>query len=203
MAKKRTGLTRQGEATRSAIIAAAENHFALQGFAAARLEDIAEEANIRAATLLYYFSSKQTLYDEMDKAIFRAAEALITVYLADKKDPHDRLAGLIDAWLDFLAERPTAARIYQRNLAGSAMQQPPREFTGAAKERFIGIVRDGQAEAVFKNVNPEHLLYVIGGAITSFVCMESWNGRAIPQEAIEAFRATLHALVRSLLLEAK
>ena len=197
MAKKRTGLTRQGEATRNAIIAAAEKHFALQGFAATRLEDIADDANIRAATLLYYFSSKQALYDEMDKAIFLSAEALITSYLANCSSPHDRLVGLINAWLDFLVSRPTAARIYQRNLAGSSMQHPPREFSGPAKERFVSIIRDGQASSAFKDINPGHILYIIGGGIVNFVCLETWNNNSIPEQAIASFRKTLHSLAHS------
>lgn len=199
MAKKRTGLTQQGEATRTAIIAAAEKHFARQGFAATRLEDIAEDANIRAATLLYYFSSKQALYDEMDKAIFRSAEELISSYSASASHPYERLVALINAWLDFLVSRPTAARIYQRNLAGSSMQHPPREFSGAAKERFLNIIRDGQSSAVFKAINPSHFLYIIGGGIVNFVCMETWNSGASPEDATASFRETLHGLAQSLL----
>lgn len=194
-------MTRQGEATRNAIIAAAEKHFALQGFAATHLEDIAEEADIRAATLLYYFPSKQALYDEMDKAIFRSAEALITTYLTGRTDPYDKLIRLIDAWLDFLVARPTAARIYQRNMAGSGMQHPPREFSGPARERFVSLVREGQSSSAFRSVDPNHLLYIVGGGIVNFVCMETWNSNAIPEASIASFRATLHALVRSLLVE--
>lgn len=201
LAKKRDGLTQQGEATRQAIIVAAEKHFAKQGFAATRLEDIAEDANIRAATLLYYFSSKQALYDEMDKAIFRSAEEIIKSYLLGCDTPHDRLVALTNAWLDFLTARPSVAKIYQRNLAGSSMQHPPREFSGAAKDRFINIVSTGQSAGVFRQTEPTHLLHIIGGSIISFVCMESWKGAPIPEASVEAFRATLHALVRLLLIQ--
>jgi len=193
-------LTLQGEATRNAIIVAAEKHFAKQGFSATRLEDIADDANIRSATLLYYFSSKQALYDEMDKAIYRSAEELINSYLSDHNNPQDKLVALMDACLDFLASRPSAARIYQRNLAGSSMQHPPREFSGLAKKRFVDVICEGQSTSAFKDINPTHLLYIIGGAIINFVCMESWNGDSIPEVAIESFRGTLHTLVRSLIV---
>ena len=65
-------VTRQqrGEVTRQAILEAAERLFAEVGFAAARLEDVAEEVGIRRPSIIYYFASKQELYDEVEASIF-------------------------------------------------------------------------------------------------------------------------------------
>lgn len=52
----------QREATRVAIIAAAEIAFAERGYAGARVEAIAQAAGIRRASLFHHFADKRALY---------------------------------------------------------------------------------------------------------------------------------------------
>jgi TetR/AcrR family transcriptional regulator len=49
--------------TEQKILDAARKVFTRQGFAAARMDDIAQEAGINRALLHYYFRSKQKLFD--------------------------------------------------------------------------------------------------------------------------------------------
>ena len=56
---------RRGERTRRAILEAAENLFADQGFAETRLEDVAKAVGIRRSSLIYYFPTKPDLYDAL------------------------------------------------------------------------------------------------------------------------------------------
>ncbi len=57
------GPVTRSERTRSAILAAAEDLFAERGFAATRLEDIAERVGIKRASIVYYFKDKRELYE--------------------------------------------------------------------------------------------------------------------------------------------
>lgn len=201
---RRTGITQQGEATRQAILRAAERLFAEQGYSATRVEDIASAAGIRAATLLYYFSSKQTLYDEVDKNIFVALQEKTNSHVEKHNDPWDIITAIIDGWLEFLVDRPTAARIFQRNIAGSSMEHIPAEFSGPETTRFAQIIRDGQSTGIFRNINISHFLNIIGGSLLHFVCMERGKYRSVENEGAEEaslneFRAELHIVARSLL----
>ena len=130
-------VTRQqrGEVTRQAILEAAERLFAEVGFAAARLEDVAEEVGIRRPSIIYYFASKQELYDEVEASIFAEMHRVTQARVAGLTDPFSRLIALLDAWLDFHVTRPNAARIIQRLVADVTPRQGnPVEFSGSALE---------------------------------------------------------------------
>ena len=62
----------RGEATRQAILEAAEQLFANVGFNAARLEDVALTVGIRRPSIIYYFANKQELYDAVEADIFES-----------------------------------------------------------------------------------------------------------------------------------
>ena len=197
-------MTRQGAATRQAILTAAERHFADQGFTATRLEDVAASVDIRAATLLYYFPSKQALYDEVDKTLYLDFEREIEETVTESDDPLIQLTNLADSWLNFLYLRPTAAKIFQRNIAGETMNHPPREFHGRSTSSFRDLILKGQSSSKFKNINPYHVLHIVGGSILSFICIEQTvrpnaDDNLVSRESLEEFRATLHRVIRLLL----
>jgi len=50
---------------RDAILAAALDEFAAQGFAAARLDDVAKRAGVAKGTIYLYFADKETLFQEL------------------------------------------------------------------------------------------------------------------------------------------
>jgi AcrR family transcriptional regulator len=53
---------------RDAILAAALEQFALSGFAATRLEDVAKRADVAKGTIYLYFADKETLFEELVRA---------------------------------------------------------------------------------------------------------------------------------------
>ncbi|MEM9841751.1 MAG: TetR/AcrR family transcriptional regulator, partial [Pseudomonadota bacterium] len=59
---------RQKEAKRLALTDAALAVFSRVGFAAAKIEDVAEEAGVSKGTVYLYFESKEQLFEEMVKA---------------------------------------------------------------------------------------------------------------------------------------
>ncbi len=69
----------RAEKTREAILSAAENLFAEKGFAATRLEDVAEVVGIRRASIVYYFRDKHELYgavlDSLVQGVYLLVEA--------------------------------------------------------------------------------------------------------------------------------
>jgi AcrR family transcriptional regulator len=55
---------------REAILAAALEEFAVNGFAGTRLDDIAQRAKIAKGTIYLYFADKETLFQELLRAMF-------------------------------------------------------------------------------------------------------------------------------------
>ena len=58
----------QKEAKRTALVDAALAVFSRVGFAAAKMDDVAEEAGVSKGTVYLYFDSKENLFEEMVKA---------------------------------------------------------------------------------------------------------------------------------------
>lgn len=195
----------RGEQTRQAILDAAEQVFADLGFSTARLEDVAVVVGIRRASLVYYFRGKQELYDEVEKNIFRSLQEATTPSLVAVTDPWERMFRLVDAWFDFMVERPTAARIITRVIADIAPRAGnPVEFSDATLVLLEAIIGEGQAAGLFAPIKPVHFVNTVGASILHYVCSGNLYGRErtySPADAIEQeqFRDMLHTLARALL----
>ncbi len=66
--RKRPHSERQGE-RRRAILAAALDEFSARGFAATRLEDVAQRAGVAKGTIYLYFRDKESLLQELVRAM--------------------------------------------------------------------------------------------------------------------------------------
>src|ERR1700691_231391 len=95
------------------ILAAAERHFAAEGMAGARTEEIAAAAHANKAMLYYYFGNKRRLHRAVLENLFRQLRA---AYAAPRKEPspRDRLRALVVGYFDFLATHPNYPRLVQR-----------------------------------------------------------------------------------------
>jgi len=60
-----TGRAQKAAARRQAILAAALDEFAARGFAAARLDDVAERAGVAKGTIYVHFADKEALFQEI------------------------------------------------------------------------------------------------------------------------------------------
>src|SRR5437588_11151215 len=69
---------------RDAILAAALDEFAAQGFAAARLDDVARRAGVAKGTIYLHFRDKETLFQEIIRSVLSPVVATLeTVLRAD------------------------------------------------------------------------------------------------------------------------
>jgi AcrR family transcriptional regulator len=83
MAKRGELARRAPEARRQAILEAALGVFVAQGFAAAKLDDVAEKAGVAKGTIYLHFKDKQDLFEQMVRAavspVIERLEALAKV----------------------------------------------------------------------------------------------------------------------------
>ncbi|SFR88715.1 TetR/AcrR family transcriptional regulator [Sphingomonas jatrophae] len=161
--------TRTGS-TREELLIAAERVFARHGFAGASLDEVAEQVGIRRPSLLHHFRSKRELYDAVERRIFEELNAHLTGLEAEGA-PFERLMTLLNQWLTFMVERPTAARIILRN-SSDLISRPadPVEFSWRTVETFVRLVEEGIAAGAFRPIKPVVALNILGSAVLSFVC---------------------------------
>src|SRR5262245_59837947 len=104
-----------GIQTRAEIVAAAERRFAEQGFEATRLEDVAADVGIRRAAIFYYCRDKLELYNQVLEEVFRGALAA----LPERGSVAERLEAALVGWIDYVARRPSVARLIMREAANA------------------------------------------------------------------------------------
>lgn len=202
-ATRPTARQTRGDATRQQILDAAERIFADIGFAAARLDHVAESVGIRRPSIIYYFPGKQQLYDEVEADIFASMHAFVLNRTEGVTEPMERLLALLDAWLDFLISRPTAARIIQRLIADSAAYgNNPVRFSESALQDIEDVVAAGVASGQFHPVSAMVLLNSVAGSALHYVCNAHQLGPsrsydpAAPAQLAE-FRSMMHRLARA------
>lgn len=192
-----------GIRTRAEIIAAAERRFAEQGFRDTRLGDVAADVGIRRASLSYHFSDKEALY-----------VAVLVEVFADWSDTLpgggsvvERLEAAMDSWIDFVAERPSAARLLLRELANA---QPEKidaflRVGGAPIRWFEAAIEEGVAGGELRpRVEPQRFMSLMAAiAVVQFAAIP-WISERVPadrqdREELGRRKHEILAVARSLL----
>ena len=126
MSSNQSGGQRDAERSRRAILDAAEQLFARDGYRGASLRGIGEQAGVSRGTPGYFFGSKEDLYRAVLERVFVEVGSAIT-------DEHDRLkaaggspeqvlSGAIGVYMDFLVRRPAFVRLVEwESLNGGAV----------------------------------------------------------------------------------
>jgi AcrR family transcriptional regulator len=109
MMPRRAGRPREGSpgTTRNAILAAAQESFALSGYSGATTRDVASRAGVNVATLHYHFGTKAALYE----AVWEETLAAELIVPAARLEGGERLAQIVGALWDLGAARPALARL--------------------------------------------------------------------------------------------
>ncbi|HVK99816.1 MAG TPA: TetR/AcrR family transcriptional regulator [Dongiaceae bacterium] len=167
-------ITSKAERTRAAILASAENHFSRLGFAATRMEDIADELGMTRAALFYYFRDKQTLYDAMIADSFGALASRLGEVLVDESATiSQRLKLAVGAWVDAVVSRPNLARLVMRFIADGIDQPTQRIFVENEQVpvKFFGLFAEGRANGELKPLHddPFHAASAIIGTTVFYV----------------------------------
>jgi TetR/AcrR family transcriptional regulator len=163
----------RAERTRAAVLEAAEAIFAEKGFAATRLEDVADRVGIRRASIVYYFRDKKELYHAVLASVFGGLLEKIEAALSRPDPLPARIEAGVGAWVDYVGVRPSIARLILREVADAAPGHRPavlehtRPFFDLVRRQVFE--RDGGAIARLSPIDPVHLASTIAGATVFFV----------------------------------
>src|SRR5512134_1089065 len=163
----------KAERTRAAILAAAEHLFARRGFAATRLEDVAQAVGVKRAALFYHFRDKQELYDAVIEDAFGTLVACLDEAFSIQRPIAERIEQAVDAWVDAILARPALARLILRH-AAEAEQHPTQPLFPAA-ERLLrmgwSLFEQGRASGELQPVHddPFHAASALIGATVFYV----------------------------------
>ena len=166
--------TALGSRKREHILRAAEREFERVGFNGARMQNIADQANVPKANIHYYFKNKQALYD----AVLSNVVALWNNALApieSNDDPAVVLENYIRMKVEFSRLYPSATRIFALELLNGGAHLSPqliaetRKWTRQRAEEFTGWIK----EKKILPIDPYHLIFMIWATTQQYADAET------------------------------
>ena len=162
MSRPKASQTRISEANSGKILDAALTIFAKSGLQGARLDRIAEQAEMSKPNLLYYFHSKEELY----RAVLRRT---LDVWLENLKsfDPEvgaeESIRRYIAGKLAFSKTYPEASRLFALEIisGGEMLMDAIRGDLAEMVESKARTIRGWIAEGNLAPVEPYHLIFTI------------------------------------------
>ena len=152
------------------IIAAAVKVFAECGYEGTSIATVAENAGMSKQNLMYYFPTKQALYERvLDGVLDDWLERMES--LADPaQDPRDMLRAYVQAKLRFSREQPWASRVYAMEVISGAQL-----YGEQIQKRVVPLLRKDIEvferwidEGKIAPVNATHLLFAIWAMTQSY-----------------------------------
>ncbi|MFZ6758900.1 TetR family transcriptional regulator C-terminal domain-containing protein [Undibacterium sp. Ji50W] len=163
-------LTRSRDALEARILQAAVEVFAEAGYAGSSLASIAERAGISKQNLLYYFSTKQILYEKvLDQVLDQWLERM-NILADPDQDPAQLLRSYIGAKLRFSREQPQASRVYAMEVISGApvYAETMRNKILPLLQKDIAVFEAWMAAGKIAAVNTTHLLFAIWAMTQSY-----------------------------------
>jgi AcrR family transcriptional regulator len=156
----RKGARQSYEVRRKQIGEAAIGVFHRLGYQGASLSAVANELGVDRATLYYYFSSKEQMYDEIVRAVLLKNEQLADQIAQSAMPAGRKMRELITAFMASYVENYPLLHIYVRedlrHVSGkrSDWSLEMLKVNRRIENVFIRIIEDGYEDGSFRNIGP-------------------------------------------------
>jgi TetR/AcrR family transcriptional regulator len=147
----------------TAILGEAVRQFAECGYEGTSIATVAERAGLSKQNLMYYFPTKQALYQRVLDNVLDDWLARMATLADPGKEPGDVLRAYVRAKLQYSREQPLASRVYAMEVVSGA-----KLYADQIRRRVIPLLRADIAvferwiaEGKIAPVNATHLLFSI------------------------------------------
>lgn len=180
--------------TENQILDAARKVFLRKGLAAARMQEIADEAGMNKALLHYYFRSKEKLFDKIFGEVIEKISAVLKSIFEQQMSVLNRLNAIVDVYIDVLLENR-----YLPIFVLNELNHNPERFSKLFEQHIVKHLQkfllEIQVEVDTGKINPIHpihlLLNVLGLIIFPFATVP-----VIGRLADDSFRPFLDTLLK-------
>ncbi|WP_322402732.1 TetR/AcrR family transcriptional regulator [Massilia luteola] len=152
------------------ILGEAVRLFAECGYEGTSIATVAERAGLSKQNLMYYFTTKQALYQRVLDNVLDDWLARMASLADPAGDPGDVLRAYVRAKLQFSREQPLASRVYAMEVIGGA-----KLYADQIRSRVIPLLRADIAvferwiaEGKIAPVNATHLLFAVWAMTQSY-----------------------------------
>jgi len=168
-----------------AILRAAADEFAEKGFAGARVDDIAQRANVNKATLYYRIGDKEALYNAvLDRVLGCIADDVCSA-VSVTDNCKEKIRQFVTVIARNTKEMGCTAPIMLREVAGGGRHLPDHAL--AHMTRLLGVLDDALADGVkqglFRPVNSFFVHMMVIGSIMLYAVNEPIRLRILARHA--------------------
>lgn len=181
-------------ATRAALLAAARDLFAADGFAATSTETILAATGVTRGALYHHFADKQALFAAVCESLHAEAEQVIEVNADAAPNAFDALVAGCLSFLDFMI-RPEIRRILILDAPSVLGWEAWNEMD---RRHGFGLLIDGVQAAVAAGElegDPLALAVMINGALNYGVV---WAGQSDDPEALDRLKSSFSHMIETL-----
>ena len=177
--QRRTRGTRDAEAARAAILAAAVREFTAKGLAGARMDAIAKAADVAKGLVFHHFGSKDGLWVAALAEIYGLLRAGQDEAALDALGPVDGMRRLVtDTFRRFREHPEIVALMNEENLHRARHLKAAPQIRALYNPLFAAIERlleAGRREGVFHAEADVTALYVALSGLGYFYCANRWT----------------------------
>ncbi len=185
------------------ILDAAFEEFTKTGFAATRVEDIAERVGVTKGTVYVYFETKEALFEAMVRHASQPFQQAFNAYSQTSDDPVEALRLLLEFLFDALVDNKKMRELFRLILAEGAkfpdlIDQHHDTMMEPVFQRIKAILEDGVAKKRFRANPPELCKVVASPMVGTLVFRLIFNDRrSLDRQAV--LNIHLELIMRGLL----
>lgn len=184
------GRGRRQRLTQQAIVAAAAELFAREGFGATSLDEIAERLGASKASLYYYIKNKEEILRLIFLTVLTVSEEPLREIVESTLSPREKLCRAIEHQTAVAADRSPAMTVFYReqpHLTGPFAQEII--LRKKAYERYFEqIIEEGQRAAVFvADIDAKIVVFALLGMCNWLSQWYKSGGQYTPQQIAEMF----------------
>jgi AcrR family transcriptional regulator len=185
----------RSEATTGALVEAARDLFAQDGYVATSLDDVVAKAGMTKGALYHHFAGKRELFAAVFAAEQRKLSEVVTTAYASHEDPWEAFEAGCRAFVEACQE-PGVQRIFLLDAPAALGWEEIRQIESGSMEMMVlGIERAIEAGRIAPR-DSRQLAHLLFGAIceTAMVVARAPDQRAALRDAVAELASVLRAL---------
>lgn len=174
-----SGQSRRGSATREKLLVAARELFASRGYHATTTALLADRTGIAEGTIYRHFDGKDALYSAVCRGVWERFESLALDPASSADPAKARLAATARRFIAEAARNPSAVKLHDRPVEGTALDESSRRARERLREALTQLIAAGKQEGTIRPGTAE-LWASLWGAVVWSVCERVVNGEWTP-----------------------
>jgi AcrR family transcriptional regulator len=140
--------------TEQKILDSAQEIFHEKGYDGARMQEIADKANINKGLLHYYFKTKDSLFETVFSITFRKVLGQLESILLKEIPLEEKIDLIVDGYMDMLSKNASLPRFVMNELSKNPDQFIAKHINNNMKKAFSVFERTVQEEIEAHKIRP-------------------------------------------------